>query len=190
LQDPVTGRLLSSLERRPQPAAAFAFAPDGKTLAVGDSPGPVKIWDTATKKVRAGFDVPGGAEIDVVSLAFSPDGKTLALAYSDGTIRLWGIHNQQVQPPVVLRGHADAVLGLVFSPDGKTLATGSLDKTVKLWNLVARQEVATFLYPENCWGVAFSPDGQFLAAGVGNEVRLLHAPPLAEADGKPALKKE
>ena len=54
---------------------ALAFAPDGKTLALGDQAGAVKLLDTTTGKPEV---LREGTSSSVASLAWSTDGKTLA----------------------------------------------------------------------------------------------------------------
>src|ERR1017187_10542820 len=72
------------------PGPAVVFTADGKTLAVAQNDdagkdfnyrldGTLKLWDVATGKERASFQLKTGL---VMSFAFSADGKTLATVYS------------------------------------------------------------------------------------------------------------
>jgi hypothetical protein len=86
-----SGRVSGDARTRPGPLAddrqvtALAFSPDGTRLAVGDSIGPVTLWDGDLRH-RLGIltgtcDTASGSEPEAVgALAFSPDGATLAWA--------------------------------------------------------------------------------------------------------------
>src|SRR5262249_46951039 len=78
------GRERVSIAGRGMRVAAFALAPDGKTIATGGEDG-VRLWDAArgTELVR----LPGRPEAH--SVAFSPDGGTLAVGDGGGSVHLW-----------------------------------------------------------------------------------------------------
>src|ERR1017187_6670653 len=72
------------------PGPAVVFTADGKTLAVAQNDdagkdfnyrldGTLKLWDVATGKERASFQLKTGM---VSSFAFTADGKTLATVYA------------------------------------------------------------------------------------------------------------
>ena len=129
LWDPKTGTPLGSI---PVDATAFmtlAFAPDGKTLAVGTAQGRVVLADVATRKVVATFQA---HEEEIRSVAFSPDGKLLASAGNDRLAKLWDVSTQSER--AVLKSHQGPVQCVQFTPDGKTLATSGSDGTIRLWD--------------------------------------------------------
>jgi WD40 repeat protein len=70
---------------------SVAFAPDGKTLAVGGGEGGLKLWNTATDRDMLTF----AAEPHAVFWAgFAPDGRTLATVSlnhhtHDCSLKLW-----------------------------------------------------------------------------------------------------
>jgi RNA polymerase sigma factor (sigma-70 family) len=71
--DAATGRAVATLAAGPRPGAAnAAFAPDGRTLATASADGTVRLWETATWKVRTEFR---GHRDRVTALAFGPDGR-------------------------------------------------------------------------------------------------------------------
>jgi RNA polymerase sigma factor (sigma-70 family) len=133
------------------PTCAVAFAPDGKTLAVGSGRSLDQVWSAMTVVpppaggTRLGritlWDVASGQELAVLpadvsgvySLAFSPDGKLLAMGSSEAFVKLWRLDSPS--EPRTLRGHTALIRSLVFSPDGKTLASASHDLTVRLWDV-------------------------------------------------------
>jgi RNA polymerase sigma factor (sigma-70 family) len=68
-----TGRAVATLAAGPRPGAAnAAFSPDGRTFATASADGVVRLWETATWKVRAELR---GHRDRVTALAFGPDGR-------------------------------------------------------------------------------------------------------------------
>lgn len=78
---------LLAAEAYPYWFGAWAFSPDGRTLAV-TSNGVVRLLETASGKERARLIGHGG---DVSALAFSPDGRRLASGSRDTTILVWDV---------------------------------------------------------------------------------------------------
>jgi hypothetical protein len=118
------------------------FAPDGRSLAFADRNGTVRLWETATGRMRRTFRsrTPpvrpdwGSYTLDdlVAALAFSPDGRLLALGW-EHEVYLWdALTSEQVGH---FAGHEGKVTALAFAPDGKTLASAGDDTTVLLWDV-------------------------------------------------------
>jgi WD40 repeat protein/serine/threonine protein kinase len=106
---------------------SLAFAPDGRTLAVGDWDGTLRLWDVLQKRQVASRRGHSG----LCSVAFSPGGRRLATCGGDGTLKFWDV--APLQEVVAFAGHEAPIGSLAFSPDGNTLATGAQDATVRLW---------------------------------------------------------
>lgn len=150
----------------------LAFAPDGKTLAVGGglSTPSLGLWDLSTGEKRPGFPpADNGVAGCVHSVVFAPDGATLATISSDrerkdkpGEARLWDAATGKLR--AALR-HDQEVLALAFSPNSATLATGSADKTVKLWSVATGELHQSLIQAAEAQAIVFSPDGQMLAVG-------------------------
>jgi WD40 repeat protein len=89
LWDTATGLERMSLRGPADMAVSVVFAPDGATLASGDSRGNVTLWDLESGRPRASWNAHSGS---TKSLAFSADGRTLA-SVGDGTVKLWEMHD-------------------------------------------------------------------------------------------------
>ncbi len=115
------------------PIQLAAFAPDGKTIAIGELSGipyDVELVHPETGAIRSRLS---GHAHGVCAMAFSPDGQTLATAGDDGCIKLWdfgtGEHRRTISERV---GHVRA---LAFSPNGAQLAFPDLDENLRLLDL-------------------------------------------------------
>jgi WD40 repeat protein/uncharacterized caspase-like protein len=93
-------------------AAAFAFSPDGKVVAAGDSEGKIILWNRSTGEQ---LQTLSGHSNGISSLAFSANGKTLASGSEDGTTRLWDASTGSELVSVSTFGQTD---WLVVSPNG------------------------------------------------------------------------
>lgn len=130
LVDPFLRKLAVELD---QPLC-LAFAPDGKTLAVGGGApaerGVIELWSYPAGKRVATLQGHG----DVVhGLAWLPDGKTLVSASADRTLRLWDVAAGKAV--ATWKGHSGPVLCLAVLDGGKTVASGSADQTIRVWNV-------------------------------------------------------
>jgi WD40 repeat protein/tRNA A-37 threonylcarbamoyl transferase component Bud32 len=111
---------------------SVAFAPDGKSLALGLRNDPaISLWDLTEGRTLARLE---GHKASTWGLAFSPDGERLASASWDRTAKVWDVARcRQVH---TLRGHLFPVKAVAFSPtDRSELATASVDGTSKLWHI-------------------------------------------------------
>jgi WD40 repeat protein len=100
-------------------AAAIAFHPAGRRLAVAGLDRALRVWDLAERALVGEW--PGHADA-VRCLAFSPDGRWLASGGDDRTVRLWDADTGQLQ---CIASLAAQVTALDFAPDGRFLFTGN-----------------------------------------------------------------
>jgi len=137
---------------------AFAFSPDGKTLASagGFAESDIRLWDVATGKEVGQLEGHGSW---VSSLVFWPDGKKLASSSADQTIRIWDLASQKCLD--VLRGHLQEVWRLALLPDDRTLVSGGKDGTVCFWDTsVMHPRQPSITIPENVVTWCFTPDSR------------------------------
>jgi WD40 repeat protein len=69
-------------------AGSVAFSPDGTILAIGNSNGTLKLWETRTGEEILEL----GGHITLISgLSFSPDGRFLASSSFDFGVKIWDV---------------------------------------------------------------------------------------------------
>jgi WD40 repeat protein len=107
-------------------AEALAFAPDGKTLVVGDRMG-LALFDLGGRKTPRTIDDPCGG-----LLAFLPDGKHL-VTVRGGLLTMVDWKTGQVVSRFL--ASSEVLCALAISPDGRLLATGGRDKAVRIWRI-------------------------------------------------------
>jgi WD40 repeat protein len=127
-------------------AFGFAFAPDGRSIAVPEADGAVALRSLPGGRRTATLL---GHEDAVRATAFSADGRIVVTGSADGTARVWDARTGD--PIRVLRGHrglgadvgvSPAVESVAASRDGSTLATTGYDETARVWSAWAAPRVA------------------------------------------------
>jgi WD40 repeat protein len=135
----------------------LALSADGRTLATGQSPWGVDIWEVASgkhKRMLNSGDIP-------LALAFSPiDNHVLAVATAyEKEIGLCNIRRRRRS--CGLTGHTNSVRTLTYSSDGHYLLSGAADATVRVWQASTARLLLTLLtFPSGEW-IAFTPDGYY-----------------------------
>ena len=177
LWDPQSGEPLPAfqadkLPARPPFALHFVvWNPNGRTMAVANENGDIRLWDVAGRKLLQTME---GVRDKIVDIAWNPDGKTIALVSGSGggqTVILDVLKGQPVavlstgednnhilmrdamswKPLRALEGNSPA-FGLAWSPNGNRLASASR-------GLAQRGQVQK---------IAWSPDGSRVAS-TGND---------------------
>ena len=140
---------------------AVAVAPNGKTLAVGQSDGTIKLWDMETGELRARME---RHREDIYCLAFSADSTLLASGSRDKTARLWDA--TEGKHLGLLQGHQSPVTCVAFAADGKTLASATAQAMIYLWDVAEHELLGTMAgQPGQARALAFAPNGKTMAMG-------------------------
>jgi len=115
---------------------------------------------------------------------FSTDGRRIAGISDDRVIYVW--KTAGTDPPLVLRGHREAVENVAFSPDGRLLASSSYDGTARIWKLDHAADPIELTHPAAVIYVSFSADGNRLATGSTDTLaRIWHV----DGSGEPVVLK-
>ncbi|MFV2119995.1 MFS transporter [Streptomyces sp. Act-28] len=155
-------------------SGAVAFTPDGRTIAVGEREGKVRLWDLSqpARPVRYGSAALEGGTGTVQSVAFDRTGDRLAVGSEGRTVRIFD--TSRPARPVLwaeLAEPTNYVSSVAFSRDGRWLAAGTVDKAVHVWRVDGGRPAlrATLRGPGSyVMSVAFSPDSRTLAAGTAD----------------------
>jgi WD40 repeat protein len=127
-----------------------AFAPDSKTVIIGDKNGVLHDWSLATKAEIRTLRASEGAG-NFSNVAFSPDGKTLVAFFESAkpiTVMIWNTTDWIAQTE-------SGYISAAFSKDGKLLALGGRS-VVKLIDPDSRKQIRDIELPEMRRGEARS----------------------------------
>jgi serine/threonine protein kinase/WD40 repeat protein len=175
--------------------AFFAFAPDGRQLAIAQPDGLIALHDLVNggcRRLAAGC--PAGV------MAFRPDGRQLALVnfMAPEQVRVLDLETNLaihlVSPPDAVRAvaelaHPDDVRALAWSANGRLLAAGCDDRNIHVWDTVEWRTQAVLEGHQGpvIW-LAFSPAGELLASTSSDGTTRLWDPvsgrPLVSAPGR------
>ena len=151
--------------------AAFALAPDAKTLAIADTQGGdvdyLTLRDIQSGSVKKRFTNPTWA---IDQMVFSPDGKSMA-GLAGVTIYIWDVATGELRQTI--QGANTVLYSMAFSGDSKTLIGGGVEKTVHLWDVASGEQKLLLGRDATVFDMAISPDGQTLAAANGEHAVLL-----------------
>ena len=126
----------------------LAIAPDGTWLATGGIGKTVRIWDTASGRMRGVLRSPLARTTKWMQVLFARFGSRIIVLFS-------------------------GISQLAIAPDGTWLATGSWEGSVQIWDAVTRQERAhVYGHHGPVRTLAIAPDGTWLATGDRESIRI------------------
>lgn len=147
---------------------SVAFSPDSNKLALGDTNGTIRLWQTISySHHESGLEQLvlslSGHQNWVLAIAWHPNRPRFASS-SDRTIKIWD--GQTGQCLHTLRGHQKDVWCLTWSPDGRMIASSGGDCTIKIWDAETGECLRTWQgHQRLIWSVAWHPNGKILASG-------------------------
>jgi signal transduction histidine kinase len=156
---------------QPRAVAAWAWSPDGNTIAIGREGGWLDTWEVESwaqiSKWKAHDDA-------VVNLCFEPGGRRLASSSWDDTARFWTVPGYQRE--FSASGYQGQDLGK-FSPDGRRYGCLHDGEVIGFLQLTESPVVRRIYVPpgdtRGAWSMDVSPDGKLLAAGYEDGFMLL-----------------
>lgn len=174
LLDPLTGRELTRA-RESDSHDLVSFCADGTRMACSSKDSTIRVWDTATGKMRARFKP---LSTSVSWIALSPDGKRVALSgRADDAVHVWDVAASREL--YSFAGHRGGPLTIAFLKEGKEIVTVSKDGchvspyvtewadwSFRRWDAATGEELAvTRANPKGeVYHTAFSSDGRRLVA--------------------------
>lgn len=171
LIDTATGKTVRSFGKEDGPGFSARFAPDGRTLAVGQREGRIVVWDADGRRLRS-FIAERSVYRMSYRLTFSPDGGLLSVV-GEGVQFLDATTGARLR--TVAEHHFDEVAA--FTPDGRTLLVGCVDGVIEAWTVKSGEPVRTDTPPWRLLhSMVWSPDGgALLSDGDDGMVRLWDA---------------
>jgi WD40 repeat protein len=158
LRDVTSGKERARIDASPSLADAWAYSPDGLTIAWDDDCAVQLIDGLTGARLPTRLQQSNRATV----FAFSPDGSLIVTA--DGKhLKLWDAKTGRELR--TFRGHRKQLQACSFSPDGGRILSAGDDKRLMLWSMSARFKLAALSgHSSSISYCSFGPNGKLLAS--------------------------
>ncbi len=148
----------------PGGTCSVRHSPDGKTIAIGQHDGSIRLLSSSGYHVLAKRQ----AHIGLVrSLDFSADGTRLVSFAYDGMVRVWSI--PECDEVLAFRGCQGHGYAALYAEEGAVLLTGGDEPGLKLWDPKSGQQLHELETDgESIRAVAISPNSRYCVASAGS----------------------
>jgi WD40 repeat protein len=138
---------------------ALKFSPNGQRLVTACEGGQAQVFDVASARSIAHFELSGACLAATIDQA----GSRIILGGADTTARMFDVESTRE----LLTIEAELpVAALALAPDGVRLAIGTWGPVIGLWDIQSGVSLANFVGHSAAIGaLAMSPDGLHLASG-------------------------
>ena len=140
---------------------AVKFSPDSRRIAVGHESRRVVVYDLATRRPCAHWNV----QVPAKALAFHPTGTRIAVINNDSKPPTCAVYDVETGRTIRTYSLRTSAQDIIWSSDGTTIVTPGMDRKIYLWDAASGTLSAT-LEGHTARGVeaAFHPENVLLAS--------------------------
>jgi WD40 repeat protein len=151
--------------------STVVFFADGKTLAAGDTPGAIRLWNLQSNPATP-IATLSEHKVGLASLAVAPDGVHFASSDNDGFVKLW----LQGKTTSIATAHPSATTArdICFDSTGRILASAHTDGSIWILDAATLKPLRELRGHQGAVnGIVFQPNSTRLASGgVDRTVRI------------------
>jgi len=156
-----------------QEVLGAAVSPDGRTLAVVDDGGSLRLYDSASLQLRAA--VPKAHSGKALAVAFTGDGSYVVTGGHDGKVKIWTLKGEPFADLAREGKHDGDIVMVAGLPPGRKVLSVAKDGKVTLWQVDTQQALRPTEVDSGVRSAAVGGDGKTLALGLqvltGNRFR-------------------